>query len=83
MLAKPHLLAVGNNNFINADRLIAVSTLKAASVRRTVEEAKANGLLLDFTGALTCQGICIFDTGIVIRIAMRPRDVMAVVNALD
>jgi regulator of extracellular matrix RemA (YlzA/DUF370 family) len=66
-----------------ANRILAATTLKAASVRRTVKEAQAQGLLLDFTGALECKGILIMDTGIVIRIPLRPMDIERILSQLD
>jgi regulator of extracellular matrix RemA (YlzA/DUF370 family) len=80
---KPTLIHVGNNNFLNIDRILSVCNLKSASVVRIMQEAKKEGMLLDFTGSLQTKGLVIMDSGVVVRIPIRPSDVQRALLALD
>ena len=75
MQPNPRLIHCGNNNYINIDRILAVSGTKAISIRRAVKDAEANGLLLDFTAALPTKGIALFDNGVIVKIPLRPMDI--------
>ena len=66
-----------------ASRILAVSSMKAASIRRVVKEAEAAGLLLDFTGALETKSIIVTDTGVVIRAPLRAMDIERLLRQLD
>ena len=83
MLETPKLIHVGNNNWVAANLIVAVSTLKSITVRRSFEEAKAAGLLLDFTGQQKTRSILLMQNGIVIRTMLRPGDVARLVASLD
>ena len=77
------MVHVGQNNFVLVDCIVAVSTLRSATVRRAVDDAKKAGLLLDFTGPLETKGIVFTNTGVVLRVALRPMDIARIINELD
>lgn len=83
MIPAPVLIHVGNNHFINAARVITVASPDAATVRRALQKAKAEGLLLDYTASLKTKGAVLMDSGIMIRIPLRPRDVAFQLSQLD
>ncbi len=74
---------MGNNNYVNVDRLITVAGYNTATMRRIVKEAEQAGLLLDFTGALTTKAIVLMDNGVTIRIPLRASDVSRALSQLD
>ena len=70
-----NLIHVGNNNFINRDRILAVGRPTIACMQRAVNTAKKEGLLIDFTGNMPIMGIILMDNGTVVRIALRPKEI--------
>ncbi len=48
------LLNIGFGNLVSLDKLVAVAAPDSAPVKRIVQEAKANGLLID-SSVLICE----------------------------
>jgi regulator of extracellular matrix RemA (YlzA/DUF370 family) len=82
-MTRPFMVHVGNNNFVNASRILTVSGIKGMSIRRTIKAAEEAGLLLDFTGALQTRSIIFLDAGVVIKSPIRTIDIEKRVNLLD
>lgn len=80
---RPWLLNVGNNNFLNASKVLAVSAPDAISVKRTLKAAIKDGLVLDFTGALKTRCLIICENGVVIRSPLRTIDLERRLNTFD
>ena len=80
---RPTLIHVGNNNFVNATRIVAAMSPKSITTRRALKKASALGLVLDYTLALRTMGVLLMDTGILIRIPLRPMDIAGILKTLD
>ena len=48
-----------------------------------MKSAADNGLLLDFTAALPTKGLILTDTGVMLRIPLRPMDIARILDTLD
>lgn len=56
-------ISIGAGNLISADRLISVVSPDSAPIRRTVQDAKENGNLIDATGGRKTRSVLFFDSG--------------------
>lgn len=71
------LIEVGNSHYINSDRILAVASLDSMPIRKAAQLAKKEGVLINLTGPFVSKAIIIMDTGVVIKIAIRPSDVQS------
>lgn len=56
------LINIGFGNLVSSDKLVAVVAPDAAPVKRIVQEAKANGLLIDATCGRKCKSVLISES---------------------
>ena len=75
MVINDLLIHVGNGHYVNPQRILAISPPHVAASRRAIAQARLDGMLLDFRSGKKCMGIIILDTGMVIKVALRPRDI--------
>lgn len=80
---KTTLINVGNGNYVNASRILTVASLKSLSIKRAMDDAKASGLLLDFSGHDAAKAVILMDSGVMIRTSLRSQDIQRNVNQLD
>lgn len=59
-------IAIGHDNFINADRVIAVLKPGSSPMRRLKEQARERGLLVDATGGKPTRSFILMGEGTVI-----------------
>ena len=64
------LINIGFGNLVSGDKLIAVVAPDSAPVKRIVQEAKANGLLIDTTCGRKCKSVLITDSNHVVLSAI-------------
>ena len=64
------LINIGFGNLVSGDKLIAVVAPDSAPVKRIVQEAKANGLLIDATCGRQCKSVLITDSNHVVLSAI-------------
>ncbi len=64
------LINIGFGNLVSSDKLIAVVAPDSAPVKRIVQEAKANGLLIDATCGRKCKSVLITDSNHVVLSAI-------------
>ena len=57
-----NLVNIGFGNLVNADRIISIVSPESAPVKRIVQEAKANGLLIDATHGRKTMSVIITDS---------------------
>ena len=66
------LISVGYENYINKEKVIAVSGPGSAPVKRLIRDTKAKGMLIDVTeGSRTCS-VVVMESGHVILTARTP-----------
>lgn len=57
-----NLVNIGFGNLINADRIITIVSPESAPVKRIVQEAKVNGVLIDATHGRKTMSVIITDS---------------------
>ena len=61
-----NLVNIGFGNLVNTDRIISIVSPESAPVKRIVQEAKANGSLIDATHGRRTMSVIITDSDNVI-----------------
>ena len=61
-----NLVNIGFGNLVNTDRIISIVSHESAPVKRIVQEAKANGSLIDATHGRKTMSVIITDSDNVI-----------------
>ena len=69
------LVHVGFNNIIVMNRVIAIAFPNSAPTKRTVQDARNKGLLVDMTNGRRTKAVIITDSGHVILAALTPETV--------
>lgn len=64
------LLNIGFGNLVSCDKIISVVAPDSAPVKRIVQEAKANGLLIDATCGRKCKAVVITDSNHIVLSAI-------------
>ena len=64
------LINIGFGNLVSSDKLIAVVAPDAAPVKRIVQEAKANGMLIDATCGRKCKSVLVSESNHVVLSAV-------------
>ena len=71
------LINIGFGNLVSSDKLIAVVAPDAAPVKRIVQEAKANGMLIDATCGHRTRAVLVTDSEHVILSPLLPETIAA------
>ena len=66
------LVSIGFGSVIHAERLIAILNADSAPIRREVQEAREQGLLIDASYGRKTRSVLIMDSGQVITSAIMP-----------
>ena len=69
------LVHVGFNNIIVMNRVIAIALPNSAPTKRTIQEARDNGLLVDMTNGRRTKAVIITDSGHIILAALAPETI--------
>lgn len=69
------LLNIGFGNMINAEKLVAVVSPDAAPIKRLIQGAKGNGLLVDATQGRKTNTVLVMDTNQIILSALQPETI--------
>ena len=69
------LVNIGFGNMVSANRLVAIVSPESAPIKRTVQEAKDNGRLIDATYGRRTRAVIITDSDHVILSAIQPETV--------
>ena len=57
-----NLVNIGFGNLVNAERIVAIVSPESAPVKRIVQEAKSNGVLIDATHGRKTMSVIITDS---------------------
>lgn len=71
------LVNIGFGNMIAASRLIAIVSPESAPVKRTVQEARDRGMVIDGTYGRRTRAVLIMDSDHVVLSALQPETVAA------
>lgn len=64
------LINIGFGNLVSSDKLVAVVAPDSAPVKRIVQEAKTNGLLIDATCGRKCKAVLITENNHIVLSAI-------------
>lgn len=76
-----NLVNIGFGNLVNTDRIISIVSPESAPVKRIVQEAKANGSLIDATHGRKTMSVIITDSDNVILSYMELKQIAARLGA--
>lgn len=74
------LINIGFGNMVSADRVLAIVSPESAPVKRTIQEAKDGGALIDATCGRRTRAVIVTDSSHVILSAIQPETVAARLN---
>jgi len=66
------LVHIGFSNIIVANRVIAIASPNSAPTKRTIQESRSKGQLIDMTNGRRTKAVIITDSGHVILSALTP-----------
>ena len=69
------LVHVGFNNILVMNRVIAIASPNSAPTRRTIQEGRNKGLLVDMTNGRRTKAVIITDSGHIILAALAPETI--------
>ncbi len=73
--AEPRLINIGFGNILAANRIVAIISPDSAPVKRTIQEARERGTLIDATYGRRTRAVVITDSGHVVLSAVQPETV--------
>ena len=74
------LINIGFGNAVNADRILAVAGPESAPIKRIVQEAKEQKMLIDATQGRKTRAVIITDSNHVILTYLQAENIMARFN---
>ncbi|MFC2035261.1 DUF370 domain-containing protein [Chloroflexota bacterium] len=69
------LVHIGFSNIIAMNRVIAISSPNSAPIKRTVQEGRSKGLLIDMTNGRRTKAVIITDNGHIVLAALTPETI--------
>ena len=72
----PKLISIGYSNIVAVDRIIAIVNPDSSPVKRTINEAKENHVLIDATCGRKTRAVLIMDTNQVVLSALNPETIL-------
>ena len=69
------LVHIGFNNVIAMNRVVAIVSPSSAPTKRTIQEGRTKGLLIDMTNGRRTKAVIIADSGHIILAALAPETI--------
>ena len=69
------LINIGFGNMVSASRLIAIVSPESAPIKRTIQEARERGMLIDATYGRRTRAVIVMDSDHVVLSAVQPETV--------
>ena len=69
------LINIGFGNMVNASRLVAIVSPDSAPIKRTIQDARERGMLIDATYGRRTRAVILADSDHVILSALQPETV--------
>lgn len=69
------LINIGFGNMVSANRLIAIVSPESAPIKRIIQEARDQGLLIDATYGRRTRAVLVADSGHIVLSAIQPETV--------
>lgn len=77
------LINIGFGNVVLADRIIAIVSPESAPIKRTIQEVRERGLLIDATYGRRTRAVIFSDSGHVILSAVQPETVAHRIDVVE
>jgi len=74
------LINIGFGNIVSANRIVAIVSPESAPIKRMIQEARDNGILIDATYGRRTRAVIITDSNHIILSAVQPETVAQRVN---
>jgi len=75
------LVHIGFNNIIAMNRVIAIASPNSAPTKRTIQEGRNKGFLIDMTNGRRTKAVIITDSGHIILAALTPETIVGRLQA--
>ena len=69
------LINIGFGNMVSASRIITIVSPESAPIKRIIQDARDNGVLIDATDGRRTRAVIVMDSGHVILSAIQPETV--------
>ena len=69
------LVHIGFNNILVINRVVAIASPSSAPTKRTIQEGRNKGLLIDLTNGRRTKAVIIIDSGHIILSALAPETI--------
>jgi regulator of extracellular matrix RemA (YlzA/DUF370 family) len=76
------LVHIGFGNIVAMNRVVAIASPNSAPTKRTIQEGKTKGLLIDMTSGRRTKAVIVFDSGHIILAALAPETIAGRLQAL-
>ena len=70
-----NLINIGFGNMVSAGRIITIVSPESAPIKRIIQDARDNGILIDATYGRRTRAVIVMDSGHVILSAIQPETV--------
>ena len=77
------LINIGFGNIVSASRIVAIVSPESAPIKRTIQEARDRGMLIDATYGRRTRAVIITDSDHVILSAVQPETVAHRLNTKE
>ena len=74
------LVQIGFGNFVSDSRIVSLVSPDSAPIKRIIQEARDNSLLVDATYGRKTHAVLVMDSGHVVLSALSPETIEARVN---
>jgi regulator of extracellular matrix RemA (YlzA/DUF370 family) len=76
------LVHIGFGNIVAMNRVVAIASPNSAPTKRTIQEGKTKGLLIDMTSGRRTKAVIVFDSGHIILAALAPETIAGRLQAI-
>ena len=77
------LINIGFGNMVSSSRIIAIVSPESAPIKRIIQEARENNILIDATYGRKTRAVILADSGHIILSAVQPETVAGRLNDKD
>jgi regulator of extracellular matrix RemA (YlzA/DUF370 family) len=76
------MVHIGFGNIVAMNRVVAIASPNSAPTKRTIQESKNRGLLIDMTSGRRTKAVIVIDSGHIILAALAPETIAGRLQAL-
>lgn len=69
------LVHIGFGNVVAMNRVIAIASPNSAPIKRTIQDSKSNGTLIDMTSGRRTKAVVFTDSGHIVLAALAPETI--------